>query len=135
MQSLADARHDKSLQEEKHSCRHFLVDSESQKVRHSVFIFVVNNFTAKITEKKLYRVLDKLTCAAKPNLALNFSLKNIEDKKIRFFYVHDNNNLLEQSKFVNKKDDMAKLKEILKKTDLIVSCPKKGLIRSGVFSN
>ena len=35
-----------SLREELQSCRHFLVDSEKQKGRHSVFNFVVNNLTA-----------------------------------------------------------------------------------------
>ena len=74
---------DQSLREELQSCRHFLVDSEIQKGRHSVFIFVVNNLTAQVIEEKLDRVLDKLKCVAKPNLALGFFLKNIEDVKFR----------------------------------------------------
>ena len=37
---------------------------------------------------------------------------------------HENNTLLEQSKLVSNKDDMTKLKEILKKTDVIESCTK-----------
>ena len=83
MQSFADARNDKSLEEELQSCRHFLVDSEIQKGRHSVFIFVVNNLTAPVIEEKLDRVLDNLMCAAKLNLALGLILKNIEDGKLR----------------------------------------------------
>ena len=70
------------------------------------------------------RFLDKLKCVAKPNLALGFILKNIEDRKFRYFYAHENNTLLEQSKLVSSKDDMAKLKEILKRTDVIESCTK-----------
>ena len=70
----------------------------------------------------------------KLNLALGFILKNIEDGKFRYFYA-ENNTLLEQSKLVNNKDEMAKLKEILKKTDVIESCTKKGPIRSGGFLN
>ena len=72
------------------------------------------------------RVLDKLKCVAKLNLALGFILKNIEDGKFRYFYAHENNTLLEQSKLVSvsNKDDMAKLKAILKKTDVIESCTK-----------
>ena len=81
MQNLADAGVDKSREEELQSCRHFLVDSQIQKGRHSVFIFVVNNLTAQVIEEKLDRVLDNLKCAAKPNLALGFFLKNIEDGK------------------------------------------------------
>ena len=82
MQSLADAD-DKSLEEKLQSHRHFLVDSELQKGRHSVLNFVVNNLRAQVIEEKLDHVLDKLKCAAKLNLALGFILKNIEDGKFR----------------------------------------------------
>ena len=115
---------DQSLREELQSCRHFLVDSEIQKGRHSVFNFAVNNLTAQVIDEKLNRVLDKLKCVAKLNLALGFFLKNIEDGRFRYFYAHENNTLLEQSKLVSNKDDMVKLKEILKKTDVIESCKK-----------
>ena len=115
---------DQSLREELQSCKHFLVDSEIQKGRHSVFNFAVNNLTAQVIEEKLDRVLEKLKCVAKLNLALGFVLKNIEDGKFRYFYAHENNTLLEQSKLVSNKDDMAKMKEILKKTDVIESCTK-----------
>ena len=122
MQSLSDAGDDKSLEEDLQSCRHVLVDSEIQKGRHSVFNLVVNNLTARVIDEKLYRVLDNLKCAAKLNVALGFILKNIEDGKFRYFYAHESNTLLEQSKFVSNKDDMAKLEEILKKSDVIESC-------------
>ena len=115
---------DQSLREELQSCRQFLVDSEIQKGRHSVFNFAVKNLTAQVVEEKLDRVLDKLKCVAKLDLALGFILKNIEDGKFRYFYAHENNTLLEQSKFVSNKDGMAKLKKILKKTDVIESCTK-----------
>ena len=88
---------DQSLRKELQSCRHFLADSEIQKGRHSVFNFAVNNLTAQVIEEKLDRVLDKLKCVAKLNLALGFILKNIEDGKFRYFYAHENNTLLEQS--------------------------------------
>ena len=124
MQNLADAGDDKSLEQELQSWRQFLVDSELQKGRSSVFNFVVNHFTAQVIEEKLDPVLDKLKCAAKFILALGFILKNIEDGKFQYFYAHENNTLLEQSKVVSNKDDMAKLQEILKKTDVIESCTK-----------
>ena len=72
MQNVADAGGDKTLEEELQSCRHFLVDSEIQKGRHSVFNFAVNNLTAQVIEEKLDRVLDNLNCAAKLDLALGF---------------------------------------------------------------
>ena len=115
---------DQSLREELQSCRHFLVDSEIQKGRHSVFNFVINNLTAQVIEEKLDRVLDKLKCVAKLNLALGFILQNIEGGRFRYLYAHENNTLLDQSKLVSNKDDMAKLEEILKKTDVIESCTK-----------
>ena len=115
---------DQSLREELQSCRHFLVHSEVQKGRHSVFNFAVNKLTAQVIEEKLDRVLDKLKCVAKLNLGLGFILKNIEDGEFIYFYAHENNTLLEQPKLVSYKDDMAKLKEILKKTDVIESCTK-----------
>ena len=89
-----------------------------------MFNFAVNNLTAQVIEEKLDRVLDKLKCVAKLNLARGFILKNIEDGKFRYFYAHENNTLLEQSKLVSNKNDMAKLKEILKKTNVIDSCTK-----------
>ena len=124
MQSIADAGDDKSVEEELQSCRHFWVDSEMQKRRHSVFNFVVNNLTAQVIEEKLDRVLENLKCAANFTLALGFFLKNIEDGKFRCFYAPENNTLLEQSKFVSNKDDMAKLKKTSKKTDVIETCTK-----------
>ena len=42
---------DQSLREEFQSCRHFLVDSDIQKGRHSVFNFAVNNLTAQVIEE------------------------------------------------------------------------------------
>ena len=115
---------DQSSREELQSCRHFLYDSEIHKGRQSVFIFVVNNPNAQVIEEKLDRVLDKLKCVAKLNLALGFILKNIEDGKFRYFYAHENNTMMEQSTLVSEKDDTAKLKEILNKTDVIESCTK-----------
>ena len=124
MENIVGDVDDQSLREELQSCKNFLVDSEIQKGRHSVFNFAVNNLTAQVIEEKLDRVLDKLKCVAKLNLALGFILKNIEDGKFRYFYAHENNTLLEQSKLVSNKNVMAKLKEILKKTDVIESCTK-----------
>ena len=113
-----------SLRKELQSCKLFLVDTEMQKGRHSVFNFAVNNLTAQVIEKKLDCILDKLKYVAKLNLALGFILKNIEDGKFRYFHAHENNTLMEQSKLVSSKADMAKLKESLKKIDVIESCTK-----------
>ena len=107
MEDIVGDVDDQSLREELQSCRLFLVDSEIQKGRDSVFNFVVNNLTAQFIEKKLDRVLDKLKCVAKLNLALGFILKNIEDGKFSYFMLMRTTPLLERSKLVSNKDDMA----------------------------
>ena len=133
MEDIVGDVDDQNLREELQSCRHFLVDSEIQKGRHSVFNFAVNNLTSQVIEEKLGRVLDKLKCVAQLNLSLGFILKNIEHGKFRYFYAHENNTLLEQSKLVSNKDDMAKLKEISKKTDVIESCTNETSNTKGRF--
>ena len=133
MQSLADAGDDKSLEEELQSCRHILVGIETPRSRNGVFNFVVNNLTAQVIEENLDRVLDNLKRAAKLIVALGFILKNIEDGKFRYFYAHENKTLSEQSKLVSNKQDMAELKEILIKTDVIESCTKERFITKSRF--
>ena len=98
-----------------------------------MFNFVVNNPTAQVIEEKLDRVLAELKGVAKLNLALDIILKNIEDGKFSYFHAHENNTLLEQSKLLSNKDDMTKLKEILKKTDVIESCTKERSITKWRF--
>ena len=48
-----------------------------------MFNFAVINLTTQVIEEKLDRVLDKLKCVAKLNLAIGFILKNIEDGSFR----------------------------------------------------
>ena len=89
-----------------------------------MFNFAANDLTAQVIEEKLDRIQDKLKCVAKLNLALGFILRNIQDGKFRYFFAPENNTLLDQSKHVSNKEDMSKLIEILKKTDVIESCTK-----------
>ena len=60
---------------------------------------------------------------AKLILALGFFLKNIERGKFSYFCAHENNTMSEQSKLLSNKDDMTKLKTILKK-NVIEACTK-----------
>ena len=55
-------------------------------------------------------------------MAFGFILKNIEDVGFRYFYAHENNTLLDRSKFVCLHDDLAKLEDFLNQTDVIESC-------------
>ena len=111
---------DQSLREELESCRHFLVDSE-KKGDIVCSILWSTNLRFRLSKKNSIAFWK---CVANLNLALCFILKDKEDGKFRYFYAHENNTLLEQSKIVSNKDDMAKLKEILKKTEVIEECTK-----------
>ena len=75
--------------------------------------------------EKLDHFLNNLKCAAKVNLAFGFILKNIEDGGFRYFYAHENNTLLDRFKLVCTHDDLAKLKDLVNKTDVIESCSRK----------
>ena len=71
--------------------------------------------------EKLNHFFDNLKCAAKVNMDFGFLLKNIEDGGFSCFYAHENITQLDRSKLVCTKDDLAKRKHILNKTDVIES--------------
>ena len=57
-------------------------------------------------------------------LAFGFIVKKIEDGVFKIFYAHENNKALDRSKLLCTKVDLAKLKDILNKTDIIESCSR-----------
>ena len=75
--------------------------------------------------EKLDHFFNNLKCAAKVNMASGFILKNKKDGGFRYFYAHENNTLLDRSKFVCIHYDLANLKDFLNKTDVIESCSRK----------
>ena len=113
---------DLRLRKELRSCQQVLVDSELERARHKVFNYAEETFIETIVNEKLDHFFNNLKCAAKVNVALGFILKNIEGGGFRYFYAHDNNTLLDQSKLVCTRDDLAKLKYFVNKTDVIESC-------------
>ena len=116
-----------SLRKKLRSCQHFLVDSELKRARHKVFIYAVETLNETTLNKKLDHFFNNLKCAAKVNLAFGFILKNIEDGGFRYFYAHENNTLLDRSKFVCTHDDLVKLKDFFNQTDFIESCSQEKL--------
>ena len=122
---------DHSLREELRSSQHFLVDSELERARHKVFNYAVESLNEAIANKKLDQFFNNLKCAAKVNLAFGFILKNIEDGGFRYFYAHENNTLLDRSKLLCTHDDLVKLKNFLKKTDVIESCRRERMNTKG----
>ena len=115
---------DHSLRKELRSCQLFLVDSELERARHKVFIYAVETLNGTIVNEKFDHFFNNLKCAAKVNLGSGFILKKIEDGGFRYFYAHENNTLLDRSKTVCTRDDLAKMKDFLNKTDAIESCSR-----------
>ena len=99
VEHIIRAVEDHRLREELRSCQHFLVNSELERARHKVFNYAVETLNETIVNEKLDHFFNNLKCAAKVNLAFGFILKNIEDGGFRFFYAHENNTLLDRSKF------------------------------------
>ena len=115
---------DHILRKELRSCQHFLVDSELERARHKVFNYAVETLNETIMNEKLDLFFKILKCVAKVNMVFGLILKNIEGGGFRYFCAHENSTLLDRSKFVCTHDDLAKLKDFLKKTDVIVSCSR-----------
>ena len=102
---------DHKLREKFCSCQHFLMDSELEKVRHKLFNCAIENLNAEIVDEGLNHIFNNLKCEAKVNLASGFILRILEDGRFRYFYAHENNTLLDRSKLVCTRDDLAKLKD------------------------
>ena len=75
-------------------------------------------------DEKFDHLFNNLKCAAKVNLTFGFHLNNIEDGGFGYFYGHENNTLLDRSKHVCTRDDLAKLRGILLNFDVIESCSR-----------
>ena len=125
---------DANPKEELRSCQQFLVDSEIERARQKVFNYAIENLIAKIVDEKLDHFFNNLMCAAKGNLAVGFNLKNKEDGGFRYFYAHEINTLLDWSTLVCTRDDLADLKDFLKKTVVIEPYSREGMITMWRFS-
>ena len=102
----------------------FLVDSELEGARHRNFTYAVENLKETVVNEKFDHIFDKLNSAAKAKIAFGYIMENIEDGGFIYFYAHENNNLLDRSKFVCNKEELTKPKDIFNKTDVIESWSK-----------
>ena len=118
---------DKNLKEELSSFQHFQVDSELGRARHKVFNHAIENLNAKFVNENLDHFFNNLKCAAKVNLLFGFILNNKDNGGFGYFYAHENNTLLDRSTLFFTRDDLAKLKDFLNKTDVIETCSRKRL--------
>ena len=92
--------------------------------RYIVFNFATNLLDADTLSQKLDTVFDKLKYAAKLNVSLGFSLKNIEDGTYRYYYTHENDTSMERSKFVETKEVLLKIKNVFSSTNVTGACTK-----------
>ena len=74
---------------------YFLVDTE---IENQVLNFQMSKLDTNIINENFKEVFRKLDSAAKFNPALGFVLGSNETSECRYFYVHENNTLLEKSK-------------------------------------
>ena len=118
---------DSRLREKMRSCQYSLVDSELESPGHKVFNYAVETLNETIVNEKLDQFFNILKFAAKVNLAFGFILKNIEDVGFRYFYALENNTLVDRSKLVCTRDNLAQLKDIFNKSDVIELCSRKKL--------
>ena len=124
-----------TLQEGLRSFQHFLVESDHDCARNKVFSLGIDDLNARLVEEKFDPFFHNLKCAAKVNLAFAFIFKYIEDWGFRYFYAHENNTLLDRSNLVCTRHDMAKLKDYLKKTDVVESCSREMMHTKKAFYN
>ena len=126
---------DHRLREELRFCQQFLVDSELERARQKIFNYAVQTLNETIVNEKLDHFFNNLKCAAKLKLAFGFILKSIEDGGFRYFHAHENKTLLDRSKHVCTRDDLAKLKDFLNKTDVIELCSRERFSTKWRFYN
>ena len=107
-------------------CKQFLTDTEMENGRHGVFNFAVSSFDMSLLNDNLDYAFRGLKCTAKVNVAFGFVLKNIEDGSCIHFHAHECNRVMENSKLVCTRDNIANLKEKLQKMDFVDLCPREG---------
>ena len=100
---------DESSKEGLETCKHFLVDSKMENGRQRVFHFAMDLLYAHFSGQKKFSVFRKLKRAAKLNVAFGFFLKNIKDGTFRFYYAHENINLMGRSKSMETEKALVKV--------------------------
>ena len=115
---------DHRLREELRSWQHFLVDSEPEKARHKVFNYARENLNAKIVDGKLDHFFNNLKWAAKVNLAFGFHFEKYRKWRVHIFLLTRKQYRSGSIPNVCTRDNLAKLNDVLNKTDVIESCSR-----------
>ena len=101
-----------------------LVQPQFERLKNKVFNYALENLKATKVDEKLDEFFIKLKCTAKMNLPFGFISKNVEQRGFESFYTHEIHTLVDRCKFLCTKEDLAKLKHFLYKTDVIESCSR-----------
>ena len=78
------------------ACQIFLGEMEMENGRHNLFNFQLPKSDTKIMNEKLKDFFNKLTSAAKVDIALIFVLRNVQTGEYRYYFAHENNPLVEK---------------------------------------
>ena len=95
-----------------------------QNGRHRFYNFAMDTLDPNYLLEKLDVVFSSPKCAAKPKVASDFVLRNVEEGSCRYYYAHEYNTILERSKLVATTEDLTKIKKLLSNTDIIELCTR-----------
>ena len=98
---------DQRLGEELRPCQHYLEDSELERARQKVFSYAVETLNESLVNKELLQQFKK---SSKIEFGSWFHFEK-KDGGFRYFYAHENHTLLDRSKLVCSRDDLAKPKD------------------------
>ena len=118
---------DHRLREVLRFCQHFLGGFRTWKSETQRIQIRSGNPQRNNRERETWSFFQQFEMCSRSESGFGFILKNIEDGGFRYFYAHENNTLLDRPKLVCTRDDLAKLKDILNKTDVIESCSREKL--------
>ena len=110
------------LQQDLSACQLFFDDTEMANGRHRMFNFKLCKLNPNEINEKLKEVFEKLSCAAKVNLAHGFFLCNVDTDDYRYFYAHENNTFVENYHMICSKGDLVSLQDRVEKMELEETC-------------
>ena len=122
-----------SLKEELTACQHLLDDMHAEHGRQEVFKFSLLDLDNKKINETLNEVFANLNCAAKIKIALGFLLQNIETNDYRYFYMHENNLLLDRIFLLSNRNGLLNIQNKIEKLDLIETCTQERQISKWRF--
>ena len=120
---------DQRLGEELRPCQHYLEDSELERARQKVFSYAVETLNESLVNKELLQQFKK---SSKIEFGSWFHFEK-KDGGFRYFYAHENHTLLDRSKLVCSRDDLAKPKDSFNKTHVIKSRSRGKMNTEGRF--